>query len=634
MAYRDFHWEPQSSVPRRGGTSASNILDSAASSVSAIFKAIQGQKVKKQQAADNYKYTIEKGTDVNDDIMMESMAKEVVDTTRKGIMSEDPAIKNKAKELQSFAVQSQETRRKQDQQFKLNDDAAKAKAAADPDYNYDIDKKVNGEAFFGPGMNGERNFTNRQEHLDKASGIVGRNPDALDETGRAKRFVGQMAADELSGKTSAGDSFTKKGVFFNGAKPEITDEHVAKFFGYGGDDLTVQKLSKQVDQELLNEARNFKQKNPQETKGMSDQEVFNYLKDNPTDNPLNKNGYNTRVIDKGRRLLKDAEATINEYNRKEVDPAEANKLYKNDKVVHSYSNVDNKVSAASGDGGTKAVVNGGSGGVIMMNNGAPIKFNSSNPVRTNINTSTTSKSKIGNDPFYMTSYQIGAFRQQDKGPLFVKGATPEERIQTYESLPYEFFDPNGKWKAKPRLSIGINGYSVNAANILNAASNKQKSLQAELNDARTKGDTEKASRLEMAISQIDEISKMKASGADENEILLAAEKAGVNNVQSNELIEASDSDISSINGLTQGLNLKDRSNWSDPMKAEFDAYAKRADEAKAAGYKSEKPVVEKVTKTTLTSDGSDIESWKTTSEYKVGDKTYFYDKGTKQWKKR
>lgn len=69
----------------------------------------------------------------------------------------------------------------------------------------------------------------------------------------------------------------------------------------------------------------------------------------------------------------------------------------------------------------------------------------------------------------------------------------------------------------------------------------------------------------------------------------AAAKNGITSVRTDQLVKADKSDLDKINTITEGLNLSKQDKWSPEMREVNDLYKKRAQEAAANGYQSEKP---------------------------------------------
>jgi hypothetical protein len=589
VAYREFHYEKPYERPRNVMS-----LQGLNDSVSALFKSVQEQKAAKQKKADAYEFTLKNGTDVNDDALINAGAEEVTATMRDAILNEDPSKISEARKLKDFWQQSQNQRNKQDQQFKLYDAAAKEKATADKNYDYTVDKKLIADAYFGENMNGEHNFTNRQDYLDSISGVIGNNPDALDINGYAKTYVSNLASDEIKGENAAAD-WRSKGVFRIGSKLGITDQHVMDFFGSREDGLAYRKIEKEVNQELLREAKQFKSMAPKETKGMSDQEVMEYLRDNPTDNPVDKNGFNTRILEKGRNLLSQAEETLKEYNRKEGETSSPSASANGSTITPSVSRI--------GPGGSETFALGFN--VESKDPNKPLSINTYNSQRTDLLTGKAANKMPGQLNFKINKVALMPFGGANGATAYQwTSGSPEDMKKSIDTFPNSYFDPNGPVKLGDQLGVGIVGFTLDDVKTerLKDVQDKITELHGEKGAAKKKGDTAELERIEGeiadAIDLMDEMQNYNSETSNPFDIINGAKELGIKNMRNDQILKADDSDLASLSNKKTGIgvDMRKRDNWTPEMKEVAEYYTERAAKAKAAGYNDGKAAPKKTEK--------------------------------------
>jgi hypothetical protein len=230
----------------------------------------------------------------------------------------------------------------------------------------------------------------------------------------------------------------------------------------------------------------------------------------------------------------------------------------------------------------------GPGGRFTQKNGRAIQIDTTNPVRTEINKGVTTKNNKGSMKLNMTGYQLMPVKKGG-APFALKANTVEGMIAEVNNLPLEYFDPNGKVGLQPDLKIGLNGYTVNEANVLGDVNDKMFDIAEQLSEAIAKGDKEKQGVLESMQYNLEDIKNMIGTGDyDERELLLAANKSGIRKVKEDWILPADGSDIAAIKNVTGGFNLADKSFWSEDMTQLQAAYQNRYKEAEAKGFGAEK----------------------------------------------
>jgi hypothetical protein len=282
-----------------------------------------------------------------------------------------------------------------------------------------------------------------------------------------------------------------------------------------------------------------------------------------------------------------------------------------------------------GDNKMTEAVGYGPGGRFSQKNGRPIQIDTQNPVRTYINRGLTTKNNKGSLKLNMTGYQLMPV-QKGGAPFLLKAKDPDGMIEEIKKLPYEYFKPDGMG-LQPEMKIGINGYTINEASLLGDVNDKLLDISNQIADARDKHDTERLSALEGLEYDVNELKSAISSGDyDGGDLTIAANKVGIKKIKDDLIIPADNSDIASIKNVTGGFNLNDKSFWSPDMKEVEQAWKDKYEEAKKNVFSSQQQTENHV----VESNGSDVDSWKEGTEYKVGNNIYFYDKKSGKWQKR
>jgi hypothetical protein len=582
MAFRTFHNEEYYADP--GVDILNQGLQRAADNISNLFSGISAAQQDKKRADSQFKYDQEKGSFESDTDLLNKMTVNIKDQAVNDIRKSGKISVETQRMMDEARYRSNVSKNQFDEAQKISGEIDK-RAIRDKYYNPqadfdDLDKATSYE----------HNFYNRGEHLDKVKqGIGGLKSFRYDQY-RAD-YVKQKG-DQYKQNDFGTDRVTKsrydQATFWDEAgKPGVTDTHAIDYIK--SEPRVDQFFTERVNNQLDDEISKMRASGDERTawmKGMKDDEVKAKLIDDPTLNLVNSQDFGVRK----RILAKEDLAKSDRINTKVSVEYKAEKKSgspgSNENIVQSYSFVNSQVQGQkAGSDAITPVVNAGPGGVIMQKNGKPILFSSNTPWRTNVNTGITDKTKIGSVPFNLTNYQLQAFKSTG-APFAIQGNTYDEQLARIKELPLEYFDPNGKQKLKPTMSIALNGFTVNQANLLNAANNDLVTIQDQIAQAEADGDQAKAARLQMAVAKIQGVRSMVGSGIDDQELMLAASRAGIRGVQVNEIVEAGDQDLASLNAITGGFNLRDRNNWSGEMKSLASAYEDRAKEAAAAGYKS------------------------------------------------
>ncbi|HTJ52629.1 MAG TPA: hypothetical protein VL443_24405 [Cyclobacteriaceae bacterium] len=619
MAYREFHHEKTYAKP-----DLSHFLDASTQAVSNLFQSLAQQHRQKQKNVDQFNYDLTNGKFENDQKILSEYATNVVNRGKQEILnngktsSETAGMMNQGKTWQQMSqIQFEKAKNLQAEVL--------ARDSKDPYYDAQVDLAKVKEATNG--KDNEVNFLDRGNRLAEAEKNLG-GVDAFKYANYRADYVknlGNAYKEKTVGNPNATKTQYDQSTFWlpNG-KPGVSDDHAIEYIKSDPQGRVDAYFNKRVNDQLDSEISKMKASGDTRVswmKGMKDEDIKNELINDPSKNIINKQDFGIRK----RELAKADLSEANRINSKiSVDYKAAKNdsqgLYKNENIVHSYSFNNDKMMAQFRTGENKIILpnangenstntyNPGPGGVLFQKNGKPLQFTSNNPVSTDLNTGTTSKSKIGSRPFNLTSYQLQAFNKNGY-PVTIQGNSPDEMIESIKKLPNEHFDPNGSYKLNPEMSIALQGYSVNPANILNAANNQEQSINSKIAAAQNDNDDNEVSVQEKNLEKIQILKSMIQAGVDDQELSLAASRAGIKGVQTNEIVQATDTDLGSVKAITQGLDLKNPDYWNDGMRRVHEAYKAKAQDAAASGYKSEKPKTVRKQKVNVSAEDFDTK-WK------------------------
>lgn len=584
MAYREFHVEPYYADP--GVEIINDGVNAAAQNISTLFQSIQRREQEKNRAANSFQYALDKGSYESDQDLLHQYAKNVKDRAVSDIRKTGK-ISPETQQAQVDGLNWQQKSKIQFETAKQLYDRIEQRRRDDPYYNPEPDnKKLDESAKY------DHNLHTRGAIIDDVRDNLGKSDESFLYGKYRSKYVKDLG--DTYKQTEYGNDNVKKtnfdeAVFWDTAtgKPGVTDAHAIDYIK--SEPRVDQHFNTVVQKQLKSEIDSMKASGDERVawmKGKTDAEIQNELINDPSKNLINNKDFGVRKRELAKADLADADRVNSKvsvtYN---TAKKESNSPIKNENIVHSYAFNTPKMMASGSDTPMSPYQANGAGGVLFQKNGKPIQFQSTNPVRTNVNTGLTSSSKIGSVPFNLTSYQLNPF-QSTGAPFLLKGNTHDEQLAEINSIPYEYFSPTGKYKLKPQMGMALNGYTINQANILNAANNDIQTIASKLAEAEKNGDAQAVANLTTQMSRIQGLKQLVGTGVDDQELMLAASRAGVRGVQVNEMVEANDNDLANLNAITGGFNLRDKSNWSPEMKSLDAAYAKRAQEAAAAGYKT------------------------------------------------
>lgn len=631
MAYREFHYEKQYAAP-----DTSEFLDQTNASIGNLFRAISDRQDLRRKTADQYKFDLENGYFENDNKILQQHAANTVALGKEAFRKNDATLKNQLSMQEKLGRQFAGQRDAQANRFKEMNASVDKRASEDPFYNPQADIDVIKEAAYG--KDNDIDFRTRGERLAEADKVIGNNPKSFkidDYTAHYVKGIGEKEITKTTGNPNATTTKFNSSPFWDNStgKPGVTDDHAVEYLKSRPD---VQGfIDMQVNDQMDDEIKKMKSSGDSRVdwmKGMSNTDIKNELINDPKKNIINQNDYGVRVRDEAKSRLNNAakissKVDVNYKNNNNGRWTNPNILHQNS--INSYAQ-----EAKTADGQMQTVNTYGPGGRFTQKNGRPIQLDTTNPVRTDINKGITTKNNKGSVKLNMTGYQLMPIKKGG-APFALKSSTPEQMIEEIQDIPNEYFDPNGKYGLQPDLKIGLNGYTLNEAQVLGDVNDKMQTIADQLADATAQKDNEKMDALMSMKESLDDVRGMvEAGGYDERDLLFAAAKSGIKKIQDNWIVPADDSDLAAIKNVTGGFDLKNKEYYSPEMKAVQEAWQKKYQQAQQEGFAGKKEPESEKTDTTIASDGKDLKSWTTENQYKVGNSVYYFDKADNTWKKK
>lgn len=585
--YREFHYEKPFAKP-----DYSHYLDETTHAVSNMFQQLAQQRENKLRQANQFEYDLSQGKFENDQKILTQLASNVVDRGRQEILrtgkidNQTAGLMTQGKALQQLSsIQHEKTKSLQSEIL--------SRDSKDPYYDSQIDLAKLKDA--ANGADGEVNMFDRGQRLIQAEQQMGGVDSFKYANYRADyvKKIGEKSREQVAGNPNATKTKFDQGTFWDDSKGKlgVTDKHAIDYINSDPQGRVDLYFSKKLNDQLDGEIDRMKDSGDARVKwmkGMSKPDIKNELINDPSKNLINDQDYGVRKRNLAKNDLAEADRTNSKVSVDyKADKNNNGGLYKNDNVVHSYSFNNSKAQGAIPGQSISPYDNPGPGGVLFQKNGKPLMFNSTNPVRTNVSTGTTNKTKIGSVPFNLTGYQLQAFNQNG-APVLLHGNNTDELVDFIKRIPSDWFDPNGKYKLQPKLKVALHGYTVNQAHILNAANNSEQSIQSKISQAQNENNSDEVAVLEENLQKLQLLKSMVGAGADDQELALASSRAGINGVQVNELVQASDTDLANIKATTQGFDLNNKDYWNDDMHRVDQAYQERAQQAASSGFKETK----------------------------------------------
>lgn len=562
MAYREFYTEKTYAAP-----DVPDFLDRYDQSVANLFQGLAEVYNKRKAAVDQYSYGMENSKFLNDNKFNEVYSTATInkikgDLRNTGSVSEEGiAMEQQGKRYvadQKAQWEQYENLLKQINDVRVSDNFY--------DWKFDTDK-VNLAAY---GKDGDIDFRTR----DFSNVNIGKDPMAFKQTDYANHYVSQQGKKSNSGPTKDGGTYSWSTPFVDPktGKRGPTDDDAIRYFNSRPDGMAKANIALQVDRDLMDTdvkaIKQLRERNDTRTswaEGMDDQEILTHIKSNPNDNPYNKKEYKQLLRDKAKEYLSAAADAVSK-----VDPAAKDggsrtpNQVNNDHISHTNTFYPNNVSA------------GGVGGILKLKNSVGKQTDIEMPADAervyDLNTGKSSERKKGK--FILDGYLLGAWDKDGNYARF-NGNSVEEMEQSILNYPAEKF-----LTLPPELSVGLIGHSIDKTNLLGDLADRKLDINTQLGQARIKGDPEEISRLEGLLYQLNAFSEtVDTDGISDEEIVNAAASNGITTRRKDQILKASSTDLDRINGYTEGLNLKNKSSWSDDMRRVNEVYKKRWQEA-------------------------------------------------------
>lgn len=596
MAYRQFRNEATYEAPDL------SYIDNTVQAISNVFHQVAKEKSARRNAAEQFKFDLDGGAFDNDTKIIREGVKNVVVRARQEIRRTGRVSPETEALQHDFTTASTVSKNQMDRVKALRQNILDLRGR-DPYYNPDAD--LNKIRLATHGENNDVDYRTRGERLSEAENTIGGVDSFLFDKYRADyvKQVGKQSKRVTTGNENAKSTRYDQATFWDDktGKPGVTPDHAIDYLN--SDKRVSQYYDAEVNKQLVEEIKGMKNSGDKRVswmEGLSDAEIAAQLIDDPSKNIINKKDYGTRVQEMAMEDLKKADRINTEvsYDRRtDSDANNSGGLWKNKNILHTNAiNSFAQQAKSATTGAFEPVTTYGPGGRFTQKSGRPIQIDTSNPVRTDINRGITTKNNKGSLRLNLTGYQLMPVKKGG-APFALKSKTIDGMVEEINELPLEYFDPNGKVALQPSLKIGLNGYTINEAGVLGDVNDKTVDIASQIADARTAGDTEKLQMLQDMEFSLNELKSMIAGDYNEQELILAANKAGIRKTKEDLIIPADDSDIATINNITAGFNLKDKSYWSTEMIQLQEAYQKRYNEAKNAGFgaKKEEPKAESTT---------------------------------------
>lgn len=414
--------------------------------------------------------------------------------------------------------------------------------------------------------------------------------------------------------------------------PGVTDEHVVEMFN--SEPRVEEWYNTAVNKQLTDEVGRMKAlgSDPRVSwmVGMDDEDIKAALINNPTLNLINGTPFGQRKKEMARADL----SVGQDINRStSVDYSDSygasGGKFNNTKIGYQPTFIDQAINFRSINGAKQAGTVGAD--LTYIDKGGPLKFVTNTPIRANVGTGEVDTKASDNMEFNLRNY--GLYVYDTKGQLYpIQGKSLEELKNSIDAIPDRYFSKNATHPLSPEMSIGLNGFAINKSKLITQSLDKLSSYAEEYNKALDAGDEIKAQQLKSRMDQVQKLRTLAGNAdVDDMELLMTGKQLGISGVQNDLIVKASDQDFAKLRTMTNGLDLRNTEKWTEDMRELNDHYKKRALAAQSA---PPAPAKQTPKVKTVTSDGTDVAKWKTTNEYKVGDKIYFYDNNEGKWKKK
>ena len=638
MAYREFY-KPQEIIQTDYSPVAHGLAN--------LFTGIASNYNKRRAASDQYSYALDYSKFENDNKFNEAYVKGVTKLARENFRK----TTNPSQQLLDLEEQGRRYAADQKAQHQIFTDLnarIDKKSTDDKYYDPEVDKQTLQLAAFGE--DGDIDFRTRGGRLLEVANTIGNNPLAFRRKNYASDWVklyGDKIREKKYGNENVETSQYSSSPFWDEktGSPGVTDVHVKDYLNSRAD--VQNSISFEVKNEISDEADQVKKliaqgdDRVQKLKGLDDGQLMLHLIANEKDNVINTKPYNERIREKARKELQEASGITMKTDINYKEPKSVNNVSTDQR--HEFTFFSNPV----GEGETTRL--NAPGGTLMQKNGKPLQIQSDSEKSFDLRTGKQAKRR-GESLFNVTGYQMVPVTK-DGRLTFIQGNSVEELIANMDKMSDDEIA-----NMSPQLQVGLRGYSIDRNNAINDVNTKKSSLESQLGEAIENGDTEKEQRIAAQLQNLDKLKNdLGVDDVSDDDLISSMRRNNIaaTSVRHDELVIPSEPDIKKIKSVTMasngtgGLNITNKSQWSDDMKKFEQAFTtrhKQATERLNTGTGTADIVNPKGGTTQrvggqrpvppVKSDGSDVDSWNKSSTYKVGENIYFYDKATGKWAKR
>lgn len=577
MAYREFHNEKTYEAPE-----TQRAMEIHAQSVGRLFQNIARQQQAKRNLDDQFKYGLEYGQFENDNKIIGEYVNTATSQARSDFRNYgrlSPQTQVLMQQGNEFAANS----KAQAQRIKQLWDSIHKKADDDPYYDYTEDERLLKDVSVG--ADGEMNAYNRGKEIDKISGVIGNNPKSFKRINYTADYVNKLMG-EKSKATKSGDpkiesesTIASPFLDYKTGKNEVTDEHAVRYINSRGD--VGRELDMRMNDILTDEIKRMKASGDLRIKwmdGLNDVQIKNELIQDPSKNIINTQEYGQRKRELAKQDLREAAKMTEKvsYETKR-DMSKTNGLYDNDKIAIGDFQENQNIGTGKNftPGYTLQIASGATNKPITLNQ-------STSSLATNARTGEFTDF-VGGQDFNLKSTQVQVFDNSGRAVLIDANDLNEFRNKLNGMTDADFKN------LQPEMSIALRGYTVNKGKVLGEISKRREDLETQLAKAKDIGDNERIAILEDRLASLDGAVQDINGSADEfsdDDVLstLRENNIDVSSIYNDLLVKAGDSDLSFINSVTEGLNLKDQNKWSPAMRQANQIYKARYAKALASQF--------------------------------------------------
>lgn len=571
MAYREFYQAANIDLSEQ--TDMSPITRG----ISNLFLGIAEGQRKREQKANDFNYTLEKGAFDSDIDLLREIANNVTNREVTRLRSGKPRDQETEQLKQlglSYQQKSQQQYKRLQNLSKQIEDMRQADPYYDPTSDFKRLNKINSY---------DVNFLNRDTAFDEIEPEIGKvssNPE--ENTFRYSKYradyvknKGNQYKERTTGSPNATKTIYDQATFWTPeGKVGVTDEHAIDFLE--SDKRVNMFFEDKVMRELDSEVKKMKASGDERVawmKGLSDEEIKNELINDASKNIINQTDYGVRKRELAKKDLSEADRINSKVDFQYKKDASSGPV-KNDSIGHSDTFYNQNIGVPGASGSTIA----GPGGVLMtkkgVNPGKPIVIDADSRRAYNMRSGKNLDRSRGK--FNITGYQLQPYTTN--GDVYpISANSTEELIEKINSLPDDAFQ-----NLSPEMKIGIQGYAIDQAKMLGDIATKSEDLSNKLGDAIENGDEEEADRLRGRIAQLASLrNSFNLPDVYDEDIINAASSAGIKpqSIRVDQLLLADKSDLDKIRTITDGLDLTDKKNWSPDMKAVNEAFQARWNKA-------------------------------------------------------